>query len=1368
MKKFCLFFCIIFTCIIKVFPQYVINGEEYEFRTRNLPQSEVNDIIQDKYGFIWIATLDGLYRYDGYEYKAYLSDGQEGAISTNMILSLDIDSYNNLWVGTYGRGLSRFDYETGEFINFPIEILINRKDLKGGDITAVMVDSQNDIWIGMNYGLLKIKFDHKENIITERHFFEFEGNASSDAIKDIYQDVYGNIWIARNAYTELVTGIKDDKLVSNKIHISGNIITGDKSAILVGGSKLFKIEPHDGTFDNITPVLLYDKPVSALIKDFDNIWVANRRGLEYLSQSEDNENYSTQFSLNKEFVKSLNSNNVSCLMTDSENNIWIGIRGGGLYSLNKKAHKFQNYIPKGFHKDPSGRKQKSECMQVRAVFEDSDGNLWLGEEEEGVFRLSADKNYNDLFQVVNVNSKYENRGYAFEETKLKNGRKLIWVGTSFPANLVAIDNKTADIVNYSCPSSLKMGFVFSIEKTSENVLWIATYSNGVFRLQLDNNGNVVDYRHFTIYNSDLSSNIIRSLYFDNKSKIWIGTDSGLNFIDINDENLKVNRITFSGDSDWFNHLYVLDIKEYNGKLLMGSMGNGLILYDYINNSCTKLTTKNGLHNNSIKTVLTDLDNNVWVSSNKGISRVNLTDNSIIHYGKDNGISEEEFSEICGVKRHNGELVLGSRRGILVFRGNEIVKNERKPKVFITDMLTNGTSLKFNSEHSELVLDYDDRNVAFRFTGLQLSNPGGLKYYYKLEGFDNEWQLTNSTQRTARYTNLPEGDYIFIVKASNEDGFVSEHPAQLSFTVKPPFVRSGLAYFIYFLLFVVLMYISYLILKAFYRKKKEVLAANLEAKQAEEITQYKLQFFTDVSHEFRTPLTLIEIPLESAINNCGSDKKQLYYLTLIRQNVSTLKILINQLLDFRKIERGKLQFNPYPVNVSDVVGDIYSRFKCLSESRNIIYSINTPEEAAVSMIDISLFEKVIVNVISNAFKYTPQGGSISVYVANDANTITVSVQDTGEGISEEELSHLFERFYQGKEHNKLKQAGTGIGLSMCKNIIDVHGGNIEIFSKSGEGTKCNIILKRELTEHVTLSEIPYYDILRKDTLSLIDDELSSMDFSNNEVKQETNQSEDSELHKLTLLIVEDNDQMRNVVAENLSSDFEVITAGNGKEGLEKCKEFYPNLIITDIRMPIMNGIDMCIEIKKDEEISHIPIIVLTANNSVKNRLDSYNLANVDSYLEKPFEMSTLRGVIKSILANRARLQEQYSKNAIISPEKVASTKTDLNFMTEIINIIKREMSNPELSVELIADEYGVSRTYLNRKIKAITGDTTLKFIRNIRFKYAAQLLQSGEKNVSETAWEIGYNDVNTFRLRFKEMFGVTPTSYLKGKSEDERP
>ena len=341
------------------------------------------------------------------------------------------------------------------------------------------------------------------------------------------------------------------------------------------------------------------------------------------------------------------------------------------------------------------------------------------------------------------------------------------------------------------------------------------------------------------------------------------------------------------------------------------------------------------------------------------SRVNLTDNSIIHYGKDNGISEEEFSEICGVKRHNGELVFGSRRGILVFRGNEIVKNERKPKVFITDMLTNGTSLKFNSEHSELVLDYDDRNVAFRFTGLQLSNPGGLKYYYKLEGFDNEWQLTNSTQRTARYTNLPEGDYIFIVKASNEDGFVSEHPAQLSFTVKPPFVRSGLAYFIYFLLFVVLMYISYLILKAFYRKKKEVLAANLEAKQAEEITQYKLQFFTDVSHEFRTPLTLIEIPLESAINNCGSDKKQLYYLTLIRQNVSTLKILINQLLDFRKIERGKLQFNPYPVNVSDVVGDIYSRFKCLSESRNIIYSINTPEEAAVSMIDISLFEKVIV-------------------------------------------------------------------------------------------------------------------------------------------------------------------------------------------------------------------------------------------------------------------------------------------------------------------------------------------------------------------------------------------------------------------------
>lgn len=509
---------------------------------------------------------------------------------------------------------------------------------------------------------------------------------------------------------------------------------------------------------------------------------------------------------------------------------------------------------------------------------------------------------------------------------------------------------------------------------------------------------------------------------------------------------------------------------------------------------------------------------------------------------------------------------------------------------------------------------------------------------------------------------------------------------------------------------------------------------------------------NISHEFRTPLTLINIPLEKMISKIDTleDQEMVNDISEMKYNVDMLLSLVNQLLDFRKIERGKEHIEPKCINLVEYLNSYLDHFCLLAKKQNIEYIFKAEEQMVAVDIDVRLFEKVIVNILSNAFKYTPSGGLVELRVGrdNEKSMAVITLKDNGKGVAKEEIPYLFDRFYQANNQSQSATHGfgSGIGLSLTKGIVEMHNGQMRIESEINQGLTCIIELplsqglvdvksiKRELTEEV--------DVIIANKECSIDVEFKRSNSGRRDV----------------ILIVEDNERLRNQLGRQLSDMYDILSAENGQVGLDICLKEHPSLVIADIMMPVMDGIEMCRRIKEDETISHTPIMVLSANSTVRNQIDSFTIGGADGYLDKPFNLNVLKSKIQTILHNREILKQRFHRQSIINPEDIAHSPADLKCLSQIIAIIKKNMSNSELSMELIATEYGVSRTYLNRKIKALTGETSSQFLRNIRLKYAAKLLLQKSMNVSEVAWEVGYNDVKTFRTRFKEMFGVSPTNY----------
>lgn len=1369
------------------------NGAQFTIeQLKGLPQNDVNCIFKDSKGFMWIGTLDGLHRFDGYSYKTYQISEAEHSISSNMIIDIDEDSYGNIWVGTYGKGICKLNPVTEEFTLFNTSSS-KRTRIPSDDVSSMIIDDNDVIWYGNWLGFYRIVFNKELTEIESSLSYKISesSNLYEDIeVKKIHQDNQGQIWVGTNYNVLRVINQYKPKSEIRFEEFTSKVYTiiDYEDGLLVGGDNISAIQKQsDG---NYRLYEISELSANALLYRNQVIWSGNRAGINCLTYSP-NSGWKTLYSFNKENSnQAIRSNIVTSLYEDELNQIWVGTRAGGINIINTNPKRFKHYKKTNL----SGSIGSN---FIQCVFEDHKRNLWIGTEDNGVsvLRRSHETHYANKFQHYEVNpGENENRVYFIDETMTPKSSKypsVIWLGLSYPLNLTSLNPITMEPIPQ--PNIVfETGFVFAIEAQNDSVLWVGTYGNGLWRFRLNHDGVITDFKNFTPDDnteSKITSYIIRSLFLDSRGNMWIGTDKGLNRI--TEKELKKEQPVFQtfvkGEgSKNLSHDYILQIYEsINGTIWMGTMGGGLIGYteeeagdDF---SFSSLREKDGLPNNVIKTILEDNKANLWLSTNNGLSRYNPFNGDIINYDVEDGLQDNEFSEICGFKRANGELVFGGINGFNVFYPNQIVKDTSKPKLFFTDFYILNELVQPGQEmNGKIVLnksiEYTDKiklrntqnSFSLGFVGLHFNAPQKNKYKYLLEGFDKEWTNTGSSYRIAKYTNIPHGDYTFKVMGSNCDNVWVPQPIQIEIRILPPLYLSKVAFLLYILLAVFIVYLIYRFLEFTTQRKKEVLIAELEKKNVEEISQMKLRFFTNISHEFRTPLTLITTPLDKLINKdaelTADDRKQNYQL--IKSNTNLMLRLINQLMDFRRLDQNKMKLRIEEIEINEFIENIYTSFNAWAEQKEINFTLRKSGSPVNLWIDPDKVEKIIYNLLSNAFKFTPRQGNVILNIENSfgENQLVISVTDSGMGIEPSELQHIFERYYQPDKKNKNVTGGTGIGLALSKGLADMHKGDITVESEKNSGTRFSLYLNKGNTwfEHIEDAQI------NQNTLP---DNQSKDEYADN-VAQADDEVEkhgiEIQKNQFKILLVEDNIELRKVVADIFIENFIIYEADDGEQGLKLCIDKQPDIVISDIMMPNMNGIEMCNSIKNNELISHIPVVLLTAKDTVESQIEGFE-TGADGYVAKPFNSEVLSARVVSLIKTRESLRRKFQKEIQINPNIIANSPADAKFLDKILALIEEHLSDSEFSVEKLAELYGVSRIYLNRKIKALTGETSNQFLRNIRLKHAAELLKQNVLTVSEVTWEVGYNDLRTFRTRFKEKFGVSPSEYAKnagGESEEE--
>lgn len=1393
-SRFIALFVVIFALIFKSECSYAINQEAKFNRLRIspveiLPSSEVNDVYQDNLGFTYFATLDGLYRYDGVNIKSYLSDpNSTNCLSTNMILNIVADKNGYIWLGTYGRGVSRLDPRTDSITNFKISKL-SGSGRENDNIEAMCIDNDNCLWVGNRMGIHKLELDSNSNIINIENVRDESNDQSlNSVIKKIFQAQNGDILLGYSDTLHQITTTKDGKKHINKIPISSiQAIYEDEKGLYIAGAEISFI-PYNKASKTYAdkPQKIFNRKGTSITKFKDKLIVGSRQGVFCLEQS--GNKWQIDYHIDRDNAPfELKSDVVSSVYNTNDTHIWVTTRGGGAYTISQKNKIFKNISLINLEKN---------IELTRVVFEDSQNNLWVGTEQDGlIYCGNQTKPLSESYKIIEIGTTYENRVYSVEETE-NNGKRVIWVGTTSPTCLVKIDAQTKRTIPHKNNICAQLGNIFALRKSDNNTLWAGTYDNGLWRIKLDNNGEVIDAEQFSTINSNISSNIVRNISIDSKGEMWIGTDMGINRIAAKEIDSKMihfeHHLDNAGKFSTSDH-YILQITESStGDMLLSTMGSGFIIYNPKTDSVKQITTKDNLANNSVKTIVEDKSTGkLWISTNFGLSSFDPKTDSLTNYQDTGLLSTLEFSEYCGLMSYSGNIIFGNNIGVTLFMPEEIHRQTNTPKPFLREVFINEKQTKPNRtyngdkvltlspEYTDSVsVCYDNRNISFAFVGIDYVSPEQVLYSHKLEGYDLEWSEPSSYRRRATYTNLQEGDYTLKVRTANADGVWSDETLEVKVHIDPPFYRTVWAYIFYNLLIALFIAAIFYVQRTLYRKRLEVTRLNYEKHYNEEVTQTRLQFFTNISHEFRTPLTLIDISLESieerAFARVAED--DIEDAKIIHRNSNILKNLIDEQLEFRRIENGKAVYKPRQMEVNRFMELFHTHFSSLAKKRHIQFTYTPYSESLVANIDNRQLQKVMFNLISNAFKHTPENSSISLSIELEGSKIVVRVSDKGDGISPEDLPYIFDRFYQAKNENSTHEEGSGIGLALCKKIMELHGGDIVLESELGKGTTSIVTLDLLSDSMAIESDMEYcidkkyaarykwVDDVAKPSITKQDIESKTVTLLESIEDAEFSENQDDTTIMPKILIVEDNVTLLDKLKKVLEHRYTVFTAQNGVEGLEVARNKWPDIILLDLMMPKMNGIEMSQILKSTEETSHIPVIMMTADGSEENQLNCYKVAKVDAYIEKPFNVKVLLNQISTILSNRQLTIERFNKNVIVNVEELSDSAADKKFLQEILAIIKRNMDNSELTIEHIANEYGVSRVYLNRKIKALTNLTSNQFLRDVRLKKAARLLKgNNELNINEVAWQVGYTDIRTFRTRFKEMFGVTPSVY-SGRSE----
>ena len=1354
-----------------------------------LSENVINCIFQDSQGFMWFGTDDGLNRFDGYDFTVYKpSPDDSTTINSNLIFGVTEDGNGALWIGTTGSGLNRFDPATETFTSFqhnPDE----QDGLSHDHIVDLMVDHQGRVWIGTFDGLNLLdpgKSISDEPTIQKINIPDVEYPLS---IFDIIEDESDNIWLGTNQglfkgiFKSQTNNFRFKKIEIDhfeNLFVRGLAMDRKNRLIIVSNNGLLYQNQWGGdiTFDRIVSL---PNQESIIIENENRIWVGSNNGLLCYKPNQ-NESYQLDeiFNSNPSDSYSLNNNVIKCLYQDNTGVIWIGTNGGGINRFDPSRKQFYHF---GTNFSRNGNLYK----KIRSVLKDSDGHIWIGTEGGGLFFQNCInqecEDYGDFLRVGEASNVF-----ALQEV-YENGERYIYAGSpGYPFLQKFRVTSAGEIISEQLNDI--PGSVFSILQDIDSSIWIGTYNNGLSRWIPRKGGfEKKTFLKDATNKNGLNSNIIRKLYEDTKGNIWIGTSNGLSFV--KPEETKAENPTFHtflntpNDTNSLSHNYILDIYESStGEMWIGTFGEGLnclIAFDeYDNARFKRFTKKNGLPNNSVKCIQEDNKGNLWLASNSGLSKFNPRKGTFQNFTISDGLQANEFLEGASFKTKHGTLIFGGVNGFNVFNPSDIKIHHTIPVVRFTKLLVHNQEVKPNqkingkvvftesiSTCKSITLKYKQNDFSIEFAALHYAAPDKNKYAYKLVGYHDDWVMADSDKRFATFTQLPHGNYTLFVKASNGDNVWSNEPISLNIKINPPFWLTWYAYLVYalFISFALWLFRRYTIISV--QEKHRLTLEHIEREKLEELNQMKLRFFTNISHELRTPLTLIIAPLENIL-----EKRKLFTPEKLQQqyhymykNAKYLLRLVNQLLDFRKLDRGSQNLRVGKGNIADFIRETTEPFQFLANKKDIAFEVINSESHVYTYYDPDVIEKVVYNLLSNAFKFTPTGGKVTVQILEKETVeipfqgqyIEIRVQDNGPGISKRKVKKIFERFYK-ESSKKENKDGAGIGLAYTKSLVELHHGLISVETKVGEGA-CFIVQLPQGKKNYLKSELDQFYLEHFEATSdpfeyLIEE--SSVKVASAPSKLNLDDGEE----KLPLLLfIDDNSDIRQFIREGFHNDFRIIEAEDGEKGYEVALSSLPDIIVSDIMMPNMTGIELCKAIKTNTQTSHIPIVLLTAKSAKEDEKVGFE-TGADAYVVKPFKLDILRAQLKSIYLQREKLREIFRREVILEPKKITVTSADEDFLTKAMSIIEEHMSNSDFNVEALTKEMHLSRSKLYLKLKALTGLSCSEFIRSVRLKRALQLLEKSDYTIKEIMYQTGFNTASYFSSCFKKQFGVVPSEYLR--------
>ena len=1387
-----------------------------------LSQNTVRSVFVDNKGYIWFGTLDGLVRYDGTRFITHRPElGFNTNLSDQRIREISEDKDGYLWIRTYDNSYSCYNNRTEQFVDFEYDD--RRIKLQ---YTNYLETNDGYIWLWGNQGCIKIVKDETRRPIVDLVFAQNDHRLTGSNVRFVYQDSNQAYWIGCakglnriDTSGEITKFFDDDSLgrfrkvlevdgiiyfLSERVIYRYNVqkqmflepiearshtvlydmqkAYGNQLFVSTRDNELLSLNVRTGVFSDF-PFKMgkpFDSPPQMIVDERQGVWIYDYSG-RVIYHNPITGTYKPMQLIAPEIAAVIDDGRYNVLI-DSNGIFWITTYGNGLYRYDESKDELTNYTYKKGTNSPASN-------YILSVTEDRFGNIWMGCEYAGAFKVTKKKykveylkpekqnvigtsnNVKVIFQDSEKNvwvgtkngSLYlYDRDLNFKRciakginpyTVIEDAKGRLWVGTK-GNGIYLYDRQTFDLlarfVNQEDDSaSLCFDSVFDIIQDNEGRIWVATFGGGMDLVD-ETNGSF-SFRHF--FNDSGNLSYVRCLLQDSNGHIWAGSYEGLiSFIpkDLISNPKAYTKYTYNpGHSVGLNCNDIKSIFEDSRKQLwVGTAGGGVNLFDRHSldkqGAFIKYARNEGLPSNIVTSIMESKDGVIWVSTESGLVHLDKSKNTFLSYQFSGDLYGNIYNENACLLKHDGEMLWGTLDGLLVLDPTSIEINSIVPMVELTDLYIHDQRVDANVPKSaitesigstrEIVLEHDQNTFTINFACLDLTDPDRNKYSYILESYDRDWSAPNSNN-WATYKNMPDGDYVFKVRGANADGEWNDAITTCKIVVLPPIWKTTYAIVTYILLILSLAYI-------FIRFLIRINSLNNAVKMEKQLTDYKLRFFTNISHEFRTPLTLIKGAIER-LNDIGEVPGEVSKnVKLLNRNTQQMSRLIDQLLEFRKLQNNVLTLNLEKTDIRDFVLNAYYTFKEIAFQKNIDYQFEGIENKWDIYVDRNKLEKIIFNLLTNAFKFTPANGSITCQLIKDKENdkCIISVIDTGVGVPKDKQELLFSRFMK----LNTTAEGTGIGLELVKEFTETHKGSVKYEANPGGGSVFTVTLP---TDRNVYRDVKFLD----------------EDIEDAEVIEQPDYNEDHAIkrpsapHQWKILIIDDNYDIREYLSEELSHHCYVEVAEDGKIGLEKARSINPTLIICDVKMPEMDGLQVTRLLKDDFETSHIPVILLTALSSDTIKLQGSE-SGADEYIMKPFSMKYLISRVYSLIDQREKLKKHFSIDIDVKKAIISEDEKDQKFYDMINQIVDKNLSDPEFTVTQFTKEAKLSRTIFYKKVKGLTGYSPNELIKIKRMKKAAELLLEDKYNVSEVSWKVGIEDPFYFSKCFKAQFGCAPSKY----------